>query len=101
MDLLSYNREFSDAEAKRLKKQLDDAFPLEVRVDAIYDLLEGRPAVANQILAYRQLLAEQAGFNHASRIVIAASLDVTHPNGQPCAGDDCTWPNCQNNKENR
>jgi hypothetical protein len=98
LDSLNSNASFAGTEAKRLFQALEDRFPLQVRVDALYDAAEGRPQLFHEILRFRQQLAKEAAFGGLPKIVVTADLSITHPDGRPCVGKSCTFDGCLNNK---
>lgn len=98
---MAYEAGFNDPEIKEMQKKLFDAFPVEVQIMALFEMLEGRPETAKAICRYRQELAEQymkTSLILPSKFTVSGTLSITHPNGAVCTGEDCSTFGCPNRK---
>ncbi|HYH03605.1 MAG TPA: hypothetical protein VEC37_10910 [Bacillota bacterium] len=97
-DTIKMDSLFNDSQVQELHEALQDRFPLQVQINALYDAITGNDTLLREIIGYRNYLASQALMNGVSRIIVTANMTVTHANGQECVGENCTYFGCKNAK---
>lgn len=97
MDELKLEALFTDKQVDQLHEALQERFPIQVQINALYDAIQGDTTLLREVIGYRNYLAAEK-FKGESILKVTGNLNITHANGQECAGEECTWPTCGNAK---